>query len=43
MIYQVSRLGNRFTVLVDGVASTTFATRGEAIKAALAMKESNNG
>lgn len=40
-IYQVSPLGTRFTVLVDGVASGSFDTRGEAIQAALLMKESN--
>jgi hypothetical protein len=38
---QVSRIGNRFTVLVDGVAGKSFDTRGEAIKAALKLKENS--
>lgn len=38
-IYQVSKIGTRYTVLVDGVPSKTFDTRGEAIQAALVMKE----
>jgi hypothetical protein len=39
-MYQVSRLGSGFTVLVDGVASGFHETRGEAVRAALEMKES---
>lgn len=38
---QVSRIGNRFTVLVDGVAGKPFDTRGEAIAAALKLKENS--
>jgi hypothetical protein len=36
---QVSRLGSGFTVLVDGVAGSTYATRGEAVAAAIKLKE----
>lgn len=36
---QVSRIGNRFTVIVDGVAGKFFDTRGEAIAAAIKIKE----
>ena len=36
---QVSRLGSAFTVLVDGVATGRYETRGAAVKAALTMKE----
>lgn len=38
-IYQVSRYGSGFTVLVDGVPTTQYSTRGAAIKAAIQMKE----
>lgn len=38
-MYQVSRLGSSFTVLVNGVASGQFETRGMAVAAALTMKE----
>ena len=39
MLYQVARLGSGFTVLVDGVASGQYETRGQAIAAAISMKE----
>ena len=40
-IYQVAHQGSGFTVLVDGNAQGTYETRGEAVKAALDMKENN--
>lgn len=40
-IYQVSRFGDGFTVMVDGVPTTQYTTRGAAVKAALQMKENN--
>jgi hypothetical protein len=36
---QVSRLGSGFTVLVDGVPGQQYETRGEAVAAALKIKE----
>jgi len=38
-MFQVSRLGSKFTVLVRGVASGSYETRGAAVAAAIAMKE----
>lgn len=38
---QVVRQGSGFTVLVDGVAGRQYETRGEAIAAALEIKENN--
>jgi hypothetical protein len=38
---QVSRLGSKFTVLVNGVSHGSYETRGEAIKAAIEYKENN--
>lgn len=38
-MYQVSRLGSQFTVLVNGVASGRYETRGLAVAAAITMKE----
>ena len=38
---QVSRLGSKFTVLVNGVSHGSYETRGEAITAALKYKEEN--
>lgn len=40
-IYQVARLGSGYTVMVDGVATTQYTLRGDAVKAALAMKEND--
>ena len=39
MIYQVSRLGTGFTVLVDGVSHGSYTTRGQAVAAAINLKE----
>lgn len=38
-IYQVSKYGSGYTVLVDGVPTTQYTTRGAAILAAIQMKE----
>lgn len=38
-MFQVSRLGSKFTVLVNGIASGSHDTRGQAVAAALTMKE----
>lgn len=38
-IYQVSNYGGGYTVLVDGVPTTQYTTRGAAVKAAIQMKE----
>ena len=38
-IYQVARQGSGFTVLVDGNAHGNYETRGQAVKAAIEMKE----
>lgn len=38
---QVSALGAKFTVLVNGVAEGSYDTRGQAVKAAIKLREDN--
>lgn len=40
-IIQVTRLGPRFAVLQDQTVASTHDTRGQAISAAIALKENN--
>jgi hypothetical protein len=40
-IYQISRYGSGYTVLVDGVPTTQYTRRVDAIKAAIQMKEND--
>jgi len=41
-VVQVSRMGVKFTVLVDGVATGAYATHQEAVRAAIAHREEND-